>query len=99
MIGTRTTGTLPGIVISTVAHVGLRVTIDGKPGRLAILNEAGEIVAEGEQVADEAEAVSVNGYRAFLQCEGHLQTRSAEIQPTEPRRPKPRRKPRDAGGA
>jgi hypothetical protein len=80
MIGTQPTGALPGIVISAVSHEGLTVTIDGKPGRLAVLDEHGKVVAEGEQVATEAEAVAINSYRNFLQCKGHLRTRSATIE-------------------
>lgn len=65
-------GSLPGIVVSAVSHEGLSVTIDGKPGRLAILNEAGEIVASGSQVASEVEAVALLNYRQFLQGKGYL---------------------------
>ena len=95
MIGTQPTGTLPGIIISAVSHEGLTVTIDGKPGRLAVLDESGQVVAEGEQVADEARAVSVNNYRDFLQCKGYLRTRSAPIEATLQTK-KPARVPKKA---
>jgi len=72
MIGTQPTGALPGIVISAVSHEGLSVTIDGKPARLAVVNEAGEIVAIGAKVAREAESVALNNYRQFLQGKGYL---------------------------
>lgn len=65
-------GTLPGIVVSAVSHEGLSVTVDGRPGRLAILNEAGEIVASGSHVAREVEAVALMSYRQFLQGKGYL---------------------------
>lgn len=80
MIGTQPTGTLPGIVITAVSHEGLSVTIDGKPARLAIINEAGEIVAAGDQVATEAEAVAVNNYRQFLQGKGYLRVVGKQIE-------------------
>lgn len=72
MIGPQPTGALPGIVISAVSHEGLSVTIDGKPARLAVINEAGEVVIAGPQVAREAESVAVNNYRQFLQGKGYL---------------------------
>jgi hypothetical protein len=74
MIGTQPEGTLPGIVISATSHEGLRVTIDGKPAKLAIVTGEGEIVASGEQVAREAEAVALNNYRRTLQGQGFLRT-------------------------
>lgn len=80
MIGTQPTGTLPGIVITAVSHEGLSVTVDGKPARLAIINEAGEIVAAGDQVATEAEAVAVNNYRQFLQGKGYLRVVGKQIE-------------------
>lgn len=76
MIGTQRTGRIPGIVISAVVHSGLEVTIDGKPGQLAIVNEHGEIVAQGLAVAREAQAVAVNCYRNMLKGTGHLRVHS-----------------------
>lgn len=80
MIGTQPTGTLPGIVISAVSHEGLSVTIDGKPARLAVVNEAGEVIAAGNQVAREAESVAVNNYRQFLQGKGYLRVVGKQIE-------------------
>lgn len=79
MIGTQPTGNLPGIVISAVSHEGLSVTIDGKPARLAVINEAGEVVAAGDQVAREAESVALNNYRQFLQGKGYLRVVGKQI--------------------
>ena len=80
MIGTQPTGALPGIVISAVSHEGLSVTIDGKPARLAVINEAGEVVAAGDQVAREAESVALNNYRQFLQGKGYLRVVGKQIE-------------------
>lgn len=80
MIGTQPTGTLPGVVISAVGHEGLTVTVNGRPGRLAVLDERGKVVAQGDQVATEAEAVAVNCYRNFLQCKGFLRVNSANME-------------------
>ena len=81
MIGTQPTNTLPGVVISAVSHEGLSVTYNGKPARLAILDDDGHIVAQGNQVAKEAEAVSLNCYRNFLKGQGFLRVNSEPISP------------------
>jgi hypothetical protein len=80
MIGTQTTGRIAGVIISAVAHEGLSVSIDGKPARLAIIDDAGNIVAAGPDVAREAEAVSINIYREMWQARGHLRVMSKPIQ-------------------
>ena len=55
MIGTIRTGTLNYSVISEVAHEGLTVTTrDGKPARIAIIDEDGNVLEAGEAVAEEA---------------------------------------------
>lgn len=79
MIGTQPEGTIPGVVISAVAHESLTVTVNGKRGVLAILNEDGEVVASGEQVAREARAVAINCYRNFLKGQGYLRVHSEPI--------------------
>lgn len=72
MIGTQPQGCIQGVIITAVAHKGLSVTVDGKPARLAILADDGSVIAAGEAVAREAEAVALNSYRNFLQGKGHL---------------------------
>jgi hypothetical protein len=81
MIGTQPTGAITGVVISAVSHEGLRVTVDGKPARLAIVTDDGRVIVAGDQVAREAEAVAVNSYRGFLKGEGFLRVRSKPIPP------------------
>lgn len=80
MIGEQPTGALPGIVISAVVHEGLTVLVDGQPARLAVVTEDGRIVAIGDGVAREAEAVAVNLYRSFLKSTGHLRVHSKPIE-------------------
>ena len=79
MIGTQPTGAITGVVISAVAHEGLSVTVNGRRGRLAILGENGQVIASGDQVAREAEAVAVNSYREMLKGLGHLRVLSKPI--------------------
>ena len=79
MIGTQPEGLIAGVVISAVAHEGLRVTANGKPARLAIIGDDGQIIASGQEVAREAEAVSLNCYRNFLKGQGHLRVNSEPI--------------------
>lgn len=79
MIGTQPEGTLGGVVISAVSHEGLCVTVDGKPARLAILSEDGHVIAVGDQVAREVEAVALNNYRNFLKGKGYLRVHNNSI--------------------
>lgn len=82
MIGTQPTGAIDGVQISAVSHEGLSVSINGRPGRLAILTEDGEVVAAGKDVAREAQAVAVNCYRNFLKGKGFLRVLSKPIAPS-----------------
>jgi len=79
MIGEQETGRIEGAVISAVSHEGLTVTINGKPGHLAIVDENQKVVASGTEVAKEAQAVSVNSYRNFLKAQGFLRVHSESI--------------------
>lgn len=72
MIGTQPTGAIPDVVISAVSHEGLSVTVNGKPAKLAIVDEDGRVIAAGHAVAREAEAVALNCYRQFLKGQGYL---------------------------
>jgi hypothetical protein len=92
MIGNQPTGGIAGVVITAVAHEGFTVEVDGKHAQLAIVTDDGRIVAVGDQVAREAEAVAINSYRNFLQGKGFLRVSSRPIEPTTtgvdaPRRP------------
>lgn len=82
MIGTQPTGAVPGVVISAVVHEGLRVTVDGKPARLAVILDDGTVIAAGQDVAQEAQAVAINLHRAFLKGNGHLRVLSKPINTT-----------------
>ncbi len=79
MIDQLPVGNIEGVVISAVAHEGLRVTVDGKPARFAILTEDGKLIDAGNQVTKEAEAVAVNNYRNYLLGKGHLRVLSNPI--------------------
>lgn len=77
MIGThQPTGALPGVQIQAVPVGGLEVTHNGRPARLAIITEDGEVVAAGPEVAREARAVAVNNYRDILQGRGYMLSRT-----------------------
>lgn len=83
MIGQQTTGAIEGVVISKVSHERLRVSVNGKPARLAIVLDDGTIVSAGDDVAREAEAVTLNCYRNVLQGKGFLRVMSLPI-PADP---------------
>lgn len=82
MIGTQPTGTLPGIVICATSHEGLQVLVDGKPARLAIVDEGGHVLAAGAEVAREAEAVALNNFRNTMMGKGYLRTLGKPIAAT-----------------
>lgn len=79
MIGKQPTGAIKGVVITAVSHEGLRVSVDGRPGRLAIVLDDGTVVSAGDDVAREAEAVAVNCYRNMLQGKGFLRVLSVPL--------------------
>jgi hypothetical protein len=58
---------------------GLTVQANGKPAQLAVIDAEGHVLARGEQVAREAEAVSINAYRNFLEGEMWLVVESHPI--------------------
>ncbi len=80
MIGIIQTGTLPSAEISAVIHHGLRVQLaDGRPGKLAILDESGSVVDSSPAVAREAWLVAIASYKNFLIGQGHLRVLSGPI--------------------
>lgn len=73
MIGPIETGTLPTAQISARIHSGLAVKLtDGRPGKLAIVDESGTVVDASPAVAREAWLVSIASYKNFLIGQGHL---------------------------
>jgi hypothetical protein len=79
VIGDQPTGRIDGIFITATAHQGLMVMVNGKPARLAIIDDQNNVLAAGADVAHEAEAVAVNSYRNFLKAEGHLVVMSVPL--------------------
>lgn len=79
MIGTQPTGTLQGIFIYATSHEGLHVLADGKPARLAIVDDNGQVIASGDDVAREAEAVALNNFRNTLMGKGYLRTLGKQL--------------------
>jgi len=83
MTGERPTGSIPGVVISAVITEGLRISVDGRPARLAIISDDGQIVDDSPRVAQEVESAAINSYRSFQRGAGHLVVRAgnARVQP------------------
>ena len=80
MIGEQKTGAIDGVIISAVSHEGLTVTVDGRPARLAVVTDDGQVIAAGVDVAREAAAVAVNNYRGFLKGKGFLRVLSRPLE-------------------
>lgn len=85
MIGHQPTGAIQGVVITAVSHEGLRVSVDGRPARLAIVLDDGTVISAGDDVAREAEAVAVNCYRNILQGKGFLRVLSVPLKKAMPK--------------
>jgi hypothetical protein len=80
MIGIPKTNSLPRAIISGVCHEGLSVTtIDGRPCKLAIIDDNGKIIDEGPTVAREAWNVTLAVYKKFLIGQGHLRILSTPL--------------------
>ena len=69
------------VIISGVSHEGPTVTVNGQLAQFVIIAEDDAIVAVGEVVAREAEAVAINSYREYLMKLGHLRVLSAPEAP------------------
>lgn len=80
MIGLIQTGTLETAQISARIHTGLAVQLaDGRPGKLAIVDESGAVVDASPAVAREAWLVAIASYKNFLIGQGHLRVLSGPI--------------------
>lgn len=66
---------LPGAHLVGSAREGLRVTTaDGRPARLAIIDDQGNIVAAGDNVARATWLIARETIKNFLRGQGHLKT-------------------------
>lgn len=74
MIGPIPTGSLASAEISATISDTLRVTLaDGRPGKLAIVDELDVVVDSSQRVADEAFLVAIACYKNFLIGQGHIE--------------------------
>jgi hypothetical protein len=59
--------------ISAVSYEGLTVaTLDGRPARLAVVDDEGHVIEMGSAIADAVWDVAIKAYREFLKGSGHL---------------------------
>jgi len=80
MIGAIPTGTLSTAEISAVIHQGLHIKLpDGRIGRLAILDDVGQIVDDNPAIAHEVWLVYVACYKNFLIGNGHFRVYSEPL--------------------
>ena len=80
MIGPIPTGSLASAEISATISDTLRVTLaDGRPGKLAIVDELDVVVDSSPLVADEVFLVAVACYKNFLIGQGHIVVRSQPV--------------------
>ncbi|UBM24225.1 hypothetical protein K8374_17875 [Pseudomonas sp. p1(2021b)] len=78
MIGIPKTGALEHSCISANVTTGYRfTTADGRPARLAIIDDQGNVVEAGETVAQETWNVCVTVIKKFMIGQGHIVVHSA----------------------
>ena len=78
MNGRLTTGRLPGVVISTTATGAMTVTVNGRPARLAIATDDGQLLDDSAAVAAEVRACALNAMHAFWLGQGHLKATNVD---------------------
>lgn len=75
MFAKRTTAPLAHAQISAVLHEGLTITLpDGRKGKLAIIDDAGNVVEAGDAVAGNTWNCVVDTVSNMLRGMGHLRT-------------------------
>lgn len=78
MIGIPKTGTLEHGFISANVTSGYQfTTVDGRPARLAIIDDQGNVVESGDAVAREAWNVCIAVIKNFKIGQGHIVVHSA----------------------
>ena len=78
MIGIPKTGTLENGCISATVTSGYQfTTADGRPARLAIIDDQGNVVESGDTVAREAWNVCIAVIKNFKIGQGHIVVHSA----------------------
>ena len=78
MIGIPKTGTLEhGCISANVSTGYCFTTADGRPARLAIIDDQGKVVEAGESVAQEAWNVCIAVIKNFRIGQGHIVVHSA----------------------
>lgn len=66
--------------LSAVVHEGIRINHpDGKPCRIAIIDENGQVVAGGEDVTKAVFDVAIGAFQNLMKARGHLRTYSKPI--------------------
>jgi hypothetical protein len=99
MIGILETGTLQHGCISANVTTGYRLTTaDGRPARLALIDDQGNVIEAGDTVAREAWNVCIKVQKNFWIGQGHLVVHSAPpgvaTQAAAPAEQTPRRRAR-----
>ena len=93
MIGIPKTGTLENGRISATVTSGYQfTTTDGRPARLAIIDDQGNVVESGEAVAREAWNVCIAVIKNFKIGQGHIVVHSAPPGLAKRNTPEPRKR-------
>ena len=60
------------VEISAVSYQGLSVATNGRPARLAVIDDNGQVIEAGPAISKAVWDVAINSYRQFLMGTGHL---------------------------
>lgn len=63
-----------GVVFKPQGFEGVSVSVAGKPAKLAVISDEGEVVALGQEVEEQFSDASVLSYQMMLRCEGLLRS-------------------------
>lgn len=97
MIGIPKTGTLENGRISATVTSGYQfTTTDGRPARLAIIDDQGNVVESGDAVAREAWNVCIAVIKNFKIGQGHIVVHSAPPGLAKQNTPEPHKRARSA---
>lgn len=81
MINPKAGELLASSISATISEGFAVTTADGRPARLAVVDDAGNIVEAGPQVAQQAWAVCIQAQQNFWRGEGHLRVLSKPAEP------------------
>lgn len=86
MMGIKPAGLASSTISATISEGFTVTTADGKPARLAVIDEDGNVIEASPAVAAEAWAVCIQVQYNFWVGEGHIRVLSKPDAPCKPKK-------------